>query len=149
MRIAVRDRILAAERRAVGDRHPSRGTDRVDLAERLVSVAGFDRRGRALGGVVEGFVCVCGARMLGHRGLHCSSRTEQPATAEEAGRPRICKTLGRYACTAHDRCARWAHDMNIRPLHDRLLAPRVPQVAETTGGVFILGEDPVLAVVGG
>jgi hypothetical protein len=42
--------------------------------------------------------------------------------------------------------------MNIRPLHDRFLTHRAPEVAETTGGpfiLFILGEDPVLAVLEG
>ena len=40
--------------------------------------------------------------------------------------------------------------MNIRPLHDRILAKRVPEVAKTTGGLFIpdsAKEKPVEAIV--
>ncbi|CAN5495941.1 co-chaperone GroES [soil metagenome] len=40
--------------------------------------------------------------------------------------------------------------MNIRPLHDRILAKRVPEVAKTTGGLFIpdnAKEKPLEAIV--
>jgi chaperonin GroES len=40
--------------------------------------------------------------------------------------------------------------MNIRPLHDRILAKRVPEVAKTHGGLFIpdsAKEKPLEAIV--